>query len=72
MAFNRCVLEVTFNVIGLDLTYANIWQTSFTDIDIKHWLRRFPEERYACKYDHELACDWMILIAFGLATMNSF
>ena len=35
MAFKRCVLEVTFHVNGLDLTYANIWQTSFTDIDIK-------------------------------------
>ena len=31
MAFKRCVLEVTFHVNGLDLTYANIWQTSFTD-----------------------------------------
>ena len=57
MAFKRCVLEVTFHVNGLDLTYANIWQTSFTDVDIKQWLRRFPEERYACKYDRELACD---------------
>ena len=57
MAFNRCVLEVTFHVNGLDLTYANIWQTSFTDVDIKQWLRRFPEEWYACKYDRELACD---------------
>ena len=57
MAFKHCVLEVTFHVNGLDLTYANIWQTSFTDIDIKQWLRRFPEERYACKYDRELVCD---------------
>ena len=59
MAFKRwrCVLEVTFHVNGLDLTYANIWQTSFTDVDIKHWLRRFPEERYACKYNREVACD---------------
>ena len=57
MAFKRCVLEVTFHVNGLDLTYANIWQTSFTDVDIKQWLRRFPEERNACKYDRELACD---------------
>ena len=32
MAFKRCVLEVTFHVNGLDLTYDNIWQTSFTDI----------------------------------------
>ena len=32
MAFKRCVLEVTFHVNGLDLTYANIWQTSFTDL----------------------------------------
>ena len=54
MAFKRCVLEVTFHVNGLDLTYANIWQTSFTDVDIKQWLRRFPEEKYACKYDREL------------------
>ena len=53
MAFKRCVLEVTFHVNGLDLTYANIWQTSFTDVDIKQWLRRFPEERYACKYDRK-------------------
>ena len=30
MTFKRCVLEVTFHVNGLDLTYANIWQTSFT------------------------------------------
>ena len=30
-----CVLEVTFHVNGLDLTYANIWQTSLTDVDIK-------------------------------------
>ena len=39
MAFKRCVLEVTFHVNGLDLTYgyANIWQTSFTDVDIKPW-----------------------------------
>ena len=57
MAFKRCELEVTFHVNSLDLTYANIWQTSFTDVDIKQWLRRFPEERYACKYDCELACD---------------
>ena len=57
MAFKRCVLKVTFYVNGLDLTYANIWQTSFTDIGIKQWLRRFPEERYARKYDRELACD---------------
>ena len=57
MAFKRCVLEVTFHVNGLDLTYANIWQTSFTDVDIKQWLRRFPEVMYACKYDRELACD---------------
>ena len=35
MAFKRCVFEVTFRVNGLDLTYANIWQTSFTDVDIK-------------------------------------
>ena len=54
VAFKRCVLEVTFHVNGLDLTYAN---TSFTDVDIKQWLRRFPEERYACKYDRELARD---------------
>ena len=53
MVFKRCVFEVTFHVNDLDLTYANIWQTSFTDVDIKQWLRRFPEERYACK----LACD---------------
>ena len=33
MAFKRCVLEVTFHVNSLDLTYANIWQTSFTDVD---------------------------------------
>ena len=57
MAFKRCVLEVRFHVNGLDLTYANIWQASFTDVDIKQWLRRFPEERYACKYDRERACD---------------
>ena len=74
MAFKRCVLEVTFHVNGVDLTYgyANIWHASFTDVDIKQWLRQIPEKRYACKYDRELACDWMILIAFGLATMNSF
>ena len=40
MAFKHCVLEVTFHVNGLDLTYASIWQTSFTDVDIKQWLRR--------------------------------
>ena len=57
MAFKRCVLEVTFHVNGLDLTYADIGQTSFTDVDIKQWLRRFPEERYACIYDRELSCD---------------
>ena len=44
MAFKRCVLEVTFHVNGLDLTYANIWHTSFTDVYIKQWLRRFPRE----------------------------
>ena len=55
MAFKRCVLEVTFHVNGLDLTYANIWQTSFTDVDIKQWLRRFPKERFVCKYDRKLA-----------------
>ena len=42
LAFKRCVLEVTFHVNGLDLTYANISQISFTDVDIKQWLRRFP------------------------------
>ena len=59
MAFKRCVLEVTFHVNGLDLTYgyANIWQTLFTDVDIKQWLCQFPEERFACKYDRKLACD---------------
>ena len=38
MAFKRCVREVTFhvNANGLDLAYANIWQTSFTDVDIKN------------------------------------
>ena len=71
MAFKRCVLEVTFYVNGLDLTYSNIWQTSFTDLYIKQWLRRFPKERFVCKYDRELACDWMILIAFGLMTRHS-
>ena len=42
MAFKCCVLEVTFHVNGLDLTYSGyaiIWQTSFTDVDIKQWLR---------------------------------
>ena len=39
MAFKCCVLKVTFHVNGLDLTYANIWQTSFIDVDIKQWLR---------------------------------
>ena len=39
MAFKRCVLEVTFYVNSLDQTYANIWQTSFTDLYIKQWLR---------------------------------
>ena len=38
MAFKRCGFEVTFYVNGLDLTYANIWQTSFTDVDITQWL----------------------------------
>ena len=71
MAFKRWMLGVTFHVNGLDLIYANIWQTSFTDIYIKQWLRRFPKERFVCKYDRELACDWMILMAFGLATMHS-
>ena len=66
----RC-LEVTFYVNGLDLTYANIWQTSFTDPYIKQWLRRFSKERFVCKYDRELACDWMILIAFGLTTIGT-
>ena len=71
MAFKRCVLGVKFHVNGLDLTYANIWQTSFADVYIKQWLRRFPKERFVCKYDRELACDWMTLIAFGLVTMHS-
>ena len=71
MAFKGCVLEVTFHVNSLDLTYANIWQTSFTDLYIKQWLRRFPKGRFACKCEHKLACDWMILIAFGLATRYS-
>ena len=62
MAFKCCVLGVTFHVNGLDLIYANIWQTSFTDVYIKQWLRRFPKGRFVCKYDRELACDWMILI----------
>ena len=44
MAFKSRVLEVTFHINGLDLTYANIWQTSFTDVDIKQWLPRFPRE----------------------------
>ena len=39
MAFKRCVLEVTFHVNGLNLTYANIWQASCTDVYIKQWLR---------------------------------
>ena len=68
MAFKYRVLEVTFYVKGLDLTYANIWQTPFTDLYIKQWLRRFPKERFVCKYDRELACDWMILINVGLST----
>ena len=38
MAFKLCVLQVTFHVNGLDLTYANIWQALFTDVDIKQWL----------------------------------
>ena len=68
MAFKHCVLDVTFHVNGLDLTYANI---SFTDLYIKQWLRRFPKDRFVCKYDHELACDWMILMDFSLVTMHS-
>ena len=44
MAFKLCVLEVTFLVKGLDLTYVNIWQTSFTDVDIKQRLRRCPKK----------------------------
>ena len=44
MTFKHCVLEMTFHVNGLDLTYANIWLTSFTDVDIKQWLHRFPRE----------------------------
>ena len=45
MAFKRCVLEAhNAQVNCLDLTYANIWQTSFTDVEIKRWLRRFPRE----------------------------
>ena len=71
MAFKRCVLGVTFHVNGLDLTYANVWQTSFTDVYIKQWLHLFPKERFVCKYDRKLACDWMILIAFGLAATYS-
>ena len=55
MAFKRCVLEVTFYVNRLNLTYANIWQTSFIDLYIKQWLCRFPKERFACKYDRKLA-----------------
>ena len=39
MAFKRSVLGLTFHVNGLDLTYTNIWQTSFTDVYIKQWLR---------------------------------
>ena len=39
MAFKRCALEVAFHVNGLDLTYTNIRQTSFTDLYIKQWLR---------------------------------
>ena len=35
IVFKCCVLEVTFHVNGFDLTYANIWQISFTDVDIK-------------------------------------
>ena len=40
MVFKHCVLEVTFhvNTNRLDLTYANVWQTSFTDLYIKQWL----------------------------------
>ena len=71
IAFKFCVLEVPFYVNGLDLTYTNIWPTSFTDLYIKQWLRRFHIERFACKYDRELACNWMILIAFCLATRHS-
>ena len=37
-------------------------QTSFTDVDIKQWLRRFPKERFVCKYDR-----WP-----GLDDINSF
>ena len=45
------------------------------DIIVRHhmmiqWLRRFPKERFVCKYERELASDWMILIAFGLATRH--
>ena len=54
MVFKHCVLEMTFHVNSLDLTYANIWQISFTDVVIKQWLCRFPEERYAYKYNREL------------------
>ena len=32
IAFKRCVHGVTFHVNGLDLTYANIWQTSFAEV----------------------------------------
>ena len=44
-----------------------------TDLNLSaiQWLRRFPKERFVCKYDRELACDWMIFLAFGLVTMHS-
>ena len=45
VAFKRCVLGVTFHVNSLDLTYANIWQASFTAVYIKLWLLRFPQKR---------------------------
>ena len=72
MAFKCFVVKVTFHVNGLDLTYVNIWQISFTDLYIKQWLRRFPKESFVCKYDRKLACDWIILIAFDLVTMKNF
>ena len=62
IAFKRCVLEVTFHVNGLDLIYANIWQTSFTDVDIKVVTSISQRDLYA-----NMIANWP-----GLDNINSF
>ena len=60
--FASFVLEVTFHVNGLDLTYANIWQASFTNVYIYKTMVAPIFQREVCMKNREP--DWIAINSF--------